>query len=114
MAFRPRHPANTGGFIKTLIRVLRCVGHFNSKLLLDKVTGTCLWQLWLVAPCRHNSIRGALLLFAPDKPWGHVAHMQRWHHGVLTMQQQHLHLRQHILVQSLHHSHTTAWSCADG
>lgn len=27
----------TGGFIKTIIRVLRCVGHFNSKLLVDKV-----------------------------------------------------------------------------
>jgi hypothetical protein len=26
-----------GGFIKTIIRVLRCVGHFNSKLLVDKV-----------------------------------------------------------------------------
>jgi hypothetical protein len=46
MAFWPFYPANTGGFIKTLIRVLRCVGHFNSKLLLDKVTGMPLWQLW--------------------------------------------------------------------
>lgn len=25
------------GFIKTVIRVLRCVGHYNSKLLIDKV-----------------------------------------------------------------------------
>jgi hypothetical protein len=30
---------HTGGFIKTIIRVLRCVGHYNSKLLLDKVRG---------------------------------------------------------------------------
>jgi hypothetical protein len=26
-----------GGFIKTVIRVLRCVGHYNSKILLDRV-----------------------------------------------------------------------------
>jgi hypothetical protein len=29
--------APVGGFIKTVIRVLRCVGHYNSKILLDKV-----------------------------------------------------------------------------
>lgn len=34
----PAHAnGHTGGFIKTIIRVLRCVGHYNSKLLLDKV-----------------------------------------------------------------------------
>ena len=27
----------SGGFIKTIVRVLRCVGHYNSKLLVDKV-----------------------------------------------------------------------------
>lgn len=31
-----------GGFIKTVLRVLRCVGHANSKLLIDKVIGR--WQ----------------------------------------------------------------------
>jgi len=29
--------STAGGFIKTVIRVLRCVGHYNSKLLIDKV-----------------------------------------------------------------------------
>lgn len=38
----PQHLARllwvcAGGFIKTIIRVLRCVGHYNSKLLVDKV-----------------------------------------------------------------------------
>lgn len=50
-----------GGFIKTIIRVLRCVGHFNSKLLVDKVTAVlaaghmCSAQpgrlLWCFVPC---------------------------------------------------------------
>jgi hypothetical protein len=31
--------APPGGFIKTVIRVLRCVGHYNSKILLDRVRG---------------------------------------------------------------------------
>lgn len=29
--------SHAGGFIKTVIRILRCVGHYNSKLLIDKV-----------------------------------------------------------------------------
>lgn len=44
--------AAAGGFIKTVIRVLRCVGHTNSKILLDKV--------------RRRSAAAAVLLIALD------------------------------------------------
>jgi hypothetical protein len=42
----------TGGFIKTIIRVLRCVGHFNSKLLVDKVNSVYMlaWHATLAVP----------------------------------------------------------------
>jgi hypothetical protein len=46
----------TGGFIKTIIRVLRCVGHFNSKLLVDKVNLVYMlpWHAALALPL-HNT-----------------------------------------------------------
>jgi hypothetical protein len=38
----------SGGFIKTVIRVLRCVGHYNSKILLDRVRRHILLLLLLL------------------------------------------------------------------
>jgi hypothetical protein len=43
--------APVGGFIKTVIRVLRCVGHYNSKILLDKVRQQLLLHICGLTEC---------------------------------------------------------------